>query len=107
MKTPLPVTKEDLEIVERVTKFLKEHGASKSTVSCDKDTLCRVKDFCIELKMNDWFETYWAHSNSHLTEYTRYKINNLVELLKENSLELGITSITRRVYGIIFNARKR
>lgn len=108
MKTTRSIpTEQDIEIVRKVTAYLYQHGHTKSKVVCDKDVSYRVKDFCIKLTDNDWFETKWYDMNTHLTERTRYELNRLVDMLKANSKELGITGVQRRGFSILFDGRKR
>ena len=102
-----PITTNDEEIVRKVKEFLYDKGYKESIVSCDKEISSRVKDFCIDLSEHYWFNVEWYDMRNHLTVKTRIEINHVLELLKCYSKELGITNITRRMFGIIFDARKR
>lgn len=107
MKPTSKPTERDLEIISKVTAFLYQKGHTKSKVTCDKEHFYRVKDFAIEVTGNDWFESNWYNMNNHMSDRTVMIINRLVDQLKANSKELRITSISRRGFGILFNARKR
>lgn len=106
------MNEEDKRIVENVTNFLYQYPLTKydncknCIVTCDKDVSYRVKDFAIDFKNCDWFRTEWYNMNNHLDKRTKIYLNIITQALKNHSSELGITGVQRRVFGIIFNARK-
>ena len=105
IKIEEPITEKDAMTVVRVHDFLSKHNI-KSEVRCDKGCFGRVKDFAIDLTTNYWFETEYVNLRTRMSKSTVNQLNYILYLLQAYSKELGITSVSRHRFGIIFNARK-